>query len=148
MVVVNWNVNWASAPWRTTEIRRRIHEHNPEIVCLTETHCGFLEGGHTITSRGDYGYGHHVSRRKVLLWSRQPWRMVDDLGDDRMPPGRFVSGVTDTSPGEVTVIGVCVPWPELARSERGQHEQGRFLFCCGWCLRGAWHGTGVRRERG
>ena len=26
--------------------------------------------------------------------------------------------------------------------------QGRFLFCCGWCLRGAWHGTGVRRERG
>ena len=27
-------------------------------------------------------------------------------------------------------------------------EQGRFLFCCGWCLRGAWHGTGVRRERG
>ena len=27
-------------------------------------------------------------------------------------------------------------------------DQGRFLFCCGWCLRGAWHGTGVRRERG
>ena len=110
MIVVNWNVNWASAPWRTTEIRRRIHEQNPEIVCLTETHCGFLEGGHTITSRGDYGYGHHVSRRKVMLWSRQPWRLVDDLGDDEMPPGRFVTGVTETSLGEVTVIGVCVPW--------------------------------------
>ena len=27
-------------------------------------------------------------------------------------------------------------------------RQGRFLFCCGWRLRGAWHGTGVRRERG
>ena len=26
--------------------------------------------------------------------------------------------------------------------------QGRFLFCCGWRLRGAWHGTGVRREHG
>ena len=25
---------------------------------------------------------------------------------------------------------------------------GQILFCCGWCLRGAWHGTGVRRERG
>ena len=110
MIVVNWNINWASASWRTTEIRRRIHEHNPEIVCLTETHCGFLEAGHTITSRGDYGYGHHVSRRKVLLWSRQPWRVFDDLGDDGMPPGRFVSGVTATSIGEVTVIGVCVPW--------------------------------------
>ena len=28
------------------------------------------------------------------------------------------------------------------------NDQGRFLFCCGWRLRGAWHGTGVRRERG
>ena len=27
-----------------------------------------------------------------------------------MPPGRFVSGVTQTSVGEVTVIGVCIPW--------------------------------------
>ena len=27
-----------------------------------------------------------------------------------MPPGRFVSGVTETSLGEVTVVGVCVPW--------------------------------------
>lgn len=120
MIVVNWNVHWASAPWRTTEIRRRIHAHDPEIVCLTETHCGFLEGGHTITSRGDYGYGHHVSRRKVLLWSRRPWRAVDDLGDDELPPGRFVSGVTETSLGEVTVIGVCVPW----KNSRVTNEDG------------------------
>ncbi len=27
-----------------------------------------------------------------------------------MPPGRFVSGVTQTAVGEVTVIGVCIPW--------------------------------------
>ena len=27
-----------------------------------------------------------------------------------MPPGRFVSGVTQTSVSEVTVIGVCNPW--------------------------------------
>ena len=122
MIVINWNVNWASASWRTNEIRRRVHEHAPEIVCLTETHCGFLEGGHTITSRGDYGYGHQVSRRKVLLWSRQPWREVDDLGDDCMPPGRFVSGVTETSVGEVTVVGVCVPWQN---SRAGEHYSGK-----------------------
>ncbi|MYF28306.1 MAG: hypothetical protein F4169_05490 [Gammaproteobacteria bacterium] len=118
MVVVNWNVNWASASWRTDEIRRRIHEHTPEVVCLTETHCGFLEGGHTITSQGDYGYGHEVRRRKVLLWSRQPWRRVDDVGDDRMPPGCFVSGVTDTSLGEVAVVGVCVPWQNSRAGKR------------------------------
>ena len=27
-----------------------------------------------------------------------------------MPPGRFVSGVTRTSLGDLTVIGVCIPW--------------------------------------
>ena len=27
-----------------------------------------------------------------------------------MPSGRFVSGVTQTSAGEVAVIGVCIPW--------------------------------------
>ena len=35
-----------------------------------------------------------------------------------MPSGRFVSGVTQTSVGEVAVIGVCIPWldrgPRLA----------------------------------
>ena len=27
-----------------------------------------------------------------------------------MPSGRFVSGVTQTSVGEVAVIGICIPW--------------------------------------
>ena len=27
-----------------------------------------------------------------------------------MPPGRFVSGVTQTPVGEVAVIGICIPW--------------------------------------
>ena len=49
-------------------------------------------------------------RRKVMLWSGEPWEQVDDLGIDSTPPGRFVSGVTQTSLGEAAVIGVCVPW--------------------------------------
>ena len=43
-----------------------------------------------------------------MLWSREPWHQVDDVGIDSMPPGRFVSGVTLTSMGEGTIIGVCV----------------------------------------
>ena len=27
-----------------------------------------------------------------------------------MPPGRFVSGTAETSLGEVTVAGICIPW--------------------------------------
>lgn len=112
--LVNWNVEWATPrSWRSPEILKRIEQHKPEIVCLTETHVGLLsQGGHVICSRADYGYKVREERRKVLLWSREPWEQVDDMGSDVMPPGRFVSGVTQTSLGEVTVIGVCIPWAD------------------------------------
>ena len=87
-----------------------IDRHSPEIVCLTETHAELLRGGHAICARPDYGHGTKGSRRKVLLWSKAPWERVDDLGDDQLPPGRFVSGVTRTSVGELTVVGLCIPW--------------------------------------
>ena len=35
---------------------------------------------------------------------------MDAVGHEALPPGRFVSGVIQTSVGEVTVIGVCIPW--------------------------------------
>ncbi len=110
--VVNWNVEWATPnSRRTTEILGRIDRHVPEVVCLTETHGGLLsQHGHTICSQPDYGYAVKEGRRKVMLWSREPWNQVDDMGIDSMPPGRFVSGVTQTSVGEVAVIGICIPW--------------------------------------
>ena len=109
--VVNWNVQWATAKSvRLPEILRRINAHTPEIVCLTEADTGLLsESGHVIYSRPDGVYA-VKRRRKVLLWSREPWDQVDDLGIGSMPPGRFVSGLTKTSMGEVAVIGVCIPW--------------------------------------
>ena len=45
-----------------------------------------------------------------MLWSRQPWTHVDCLGIASLPPGRFVAGVTQTSLGEVTVVGIGIPW--------------------------------------
>ena len=110
--VVNWNVEWATpSSWRTTEILSRLAQHVPEVVCLTETHDGLLsQHGHAICSQPDYGYTVKEDRRKVMLWSREPWDQVDDVGIDSMPPGRFVSGVTQTSLGEVAVIGICIPW--------------------------------------
>ena len=112
MKLVNWNVNWAAEHRRTDEILNRINRHSPEIVCLTETHThsGLLQDGHRICARPDSGDGIKESRRRVLLWSREPWEHVDDIGDGRMPPGRFISGVTRTSVGEVTVVVLCIPW--------------------------------------
>ena len=112
--LVNWNVEWATPrSKRSPEILNRIRQHNSEIICLTETHIGLLpKGGHAIFSHPDYGYRVRKERRKVLLWSREPWEQVEDLGSDIMPPGRFVSGVTQTSVGALTVMGVCIPWAD------------------------------------
>ena len=109
---LTWNVEWATPrARRTREILSRIDRHAPEVVCLTETHPGLMaQQGHAICSQADAGYGANEHRRKVMLWSREPWTNVDEVGIDSMPPGRFVSGVTRTSLGETLVIGVCIPW--------------------------------------
>ena len=110
--VISWNVEWATPlSRRTTEVLNRIDRHAPDVVCLTEAHVGLLSGrGHTICSQPDYGYTVKEGRRKVLLWSREPWEQIDDVGIGSMPPGRFVAGVTQTSLGAVTIVGVCIPW--------------------------------------
>ncbi len=85
----------------------------PSIICLTEAYRDFFEGrGHVIEATADYGYPLVVGRRKVLLWSREPWRQVDPVGDAQLPAGRFVAGTTAARLGNVRVTGICVPWPK------------------------------------
>lgn len=129
MRVVNWNVQWATPRSRRTgEILRRIDLHAPEVVCLSETDYRLLtRDGHTICSRDDYGYPHAGNRRKTMLWSREPWEEVDDLGMESMPPGRFISGVTQTSLGEVRIIGICIPWfGSRTEARRGPERRERW----------------------
>ena len=111
--VVNWNVQWATPrSERSPEILRRIAEHDPEIICLTETDCRLLcgRGGYVISAGPYWGQSAVNKRRKVLLWSRQPWTDVDCVGSKALPPGRFIAGATETSAGRVTVVGICIPW--------------------------------------
>ena len=112
LTALTWNTEWATpTSRRTPEILRRIDEHAPDVACLTEAHEALLAtAGYTITAQPDYGYRAPASRRKVLLWSKQPWQQVDDLGLASLPPGRFVSGVTQTPLGAITVVGICIPW--------------------------------------
>ena len=127
--IVNWNVQFATPrSWRTPEILGRIDRHGPEIICLTETHNELLaQGGYAVCSQAEYGYGLKENRRKVLLWSREPWRQVDDLGIDSLPPGRFVSGLTQTSVGKVAVIGICIPWfGSRTEARRGAERRRRW----------------------
>jgi hypothetical protein len=89
-----------------------IDSHSPDLICITEGHEDFLENHHTITSEADYGYPLRARRRKVLLWSRSPWRQVDPVGSDTLPSGRFVAGTTATPIGPLRFLGVCVPWDQ------------------------------------
>jgi hypothetical protein len=85
----------------------------PDIVCLTEAYHDFFGGiGHVIDAVPDYGYPLIEGRRKVLLWSRNPWREVDVVGHEGLPPGRFVAGVTETPIGDIHAVGVCIPWAQ------------------------------------
>ena len=114
--LLNWNVEWAEPKWKAAELQRRIGQHAADIICLTETDTARLklpEDGHSICAQDNWGQPckkGQEGRRKVLLWSRAPWQPVAAVGHESLPPGRFVSGVTQTSVGEVTVIGVCIPY--------------------------------------
>lgn len=128
MGALTWNVQWATPrSRRTPEILSRIDRHAPEVVCLTETHVGLLPmlptGGHAICSQPDYGYTVREGRRKVALWSRQPWEQLDAVESDSIPPGRFVSGVTQTSLGVLTVFGICIPWFGSRTEARRESER-------------------------
>ena len=117
--LVNWNVEWATrrSP-RFSEIRNRIEEHDPEIICLTETYDTMLSnGGHSIYSQ------------------------ADDLGSPSMPPGRFISGITQTSLGEVTVVGVCIPWAmsrvrgSSIEKRKMWQDHSEYLHSLAWVLK-------------
>ena len=113
--LVNWNVDWVPKTGgpveiqRHTEILNRVRTHNPDIVCFTEATVELLsESGCSILSRPDQSSINQ--RRKVLLWSKNPWEPINDLRSECLRPGRFVSGVTNTPIGEVTIVGICIPW--------------------------------------
>ncbi len=122
--IVLWNIKWASrASSRGSFFIQRFGELSSDVICVTEGHADiFPEGGHVLTSDADYGYPIKPGRRKVLLWSRNPWREVDTLGSPLLPPGRFVAGTTDTPRGAVRFVGVCIPWRE-AHVRTGQRNR-------------------------
>jgi len=112
--VVVWNTQWAGpSSVRGRTLTRLIAAHRPDVLCLTEALLDFAPPpGHLIASEADYGYRAPAGRRKVILWSREPWRSVDSVGSPRLPGGRFVRGLTQTPIGPLTIIGVCIPWRE------------------------------------
>lgn len=83
---------------------------SPDVMSLTEARTTFpLRGGHTLWSeppRGRFA----DDERKLLIWSKEPWRDIDRVGIDGLDTTRFIAATTDTPIGPVRVVGTCIPW--------------------------------------
>ncbi len=114
--VGTWNVWWAKrSSERAGPITRMLTAANCDILCVTEGGDAdvFPEGGHVIDAGTDWGCPipkASPGRRKVMLWSKQPWTPIFDPLQGELPPGRLVAGTTDTPMGRLTVVGICIPW--------------------------------------
>ena len=96
---------------RGERVAAALAEPGCEVLCLTE---GFAKicpaGGHVIQPAPDPDDPCRLEGfRRAILWSKQPWTDVDLIGSEQLPSGRFVAGVTQTSVGPLTVVGVCIP---------------------------------------
>ncbi|MDE0628701.1 MAG: hypothetical protein OXH99_20080 [Bryobacterales bacterium] len=111
-----WNTEWAEPGAKIPRdkiISDKLAATKCDILCVTEGFAGILSnGGHVIDAGEDWGCPIKEGRRKVLLWSKQPWTPhTHALGSEEFHKGRFVAGTTETaSRARLTVIGVCIPW--------------------------------------
>lgn len=110
MNLILWNTEWADphAP-AGKYIKEFAESEKPSIICYTEVREGLHPGdGHLIESSPDYGYKGTTGKRKVSLWSAEPWEEADTEGDENIPTGRFISGISHG----IRFVGVCIPWKE------------------------------------
>jgi endonuclease/exonuclease/phosphatase family metal-dependent hydrolase len=113
LTVLTWNAWWAHAlAARGRRVAEILSAAGADVIVLTEAEADVLPaGGHFVDAGRDWGYAvQREGRRKVLMWSKEPWRDIDPLGDARMPPGRWIAATTDTELGPIRVVGVCIPW--------------------------------------
>lgn len=131
MKCLTWNLEWASPSSNRLElILQIIEELNPDIICFTEAILSGIPDGYVISSEPDYGYTTPGKRRKVVLWSKNPWTEIETIGDPELPTGRFAAGVTSG----IRFIGVCIPWKDAhvrtGRKDRLPWED-HLTFCDG-----------------
>ncbi len=110
--VLCWNVE-RKAPHTPTGAPgiEHLFGQSPDVMAITEARTVFpTRGGHTLWSAPPRGTHFADDERKLLLWSREPWRHVDRVGAPGLDRTRFVAGTTDTPVGPLRVFGICIPW--------------------------------------
>jgi hypothetical protein len=111
MRILNWNfARRTPESWQAGVMVERIRDAAPDIAVLTEAHETSLTllGGHVLSDAGVRWGGETETERKVLLWSKQPWREPTHYAA-LSAIGGAVSGITETPLGDIRVLGVCTP---------------------------------------
>ena len=105
MKCLTWNLEWKTpASLAGRLIQEQVATLDPDVCCYTEVVRTLIPEGSCLDADPDYGYPNKGGRRKVILWTKHPWTEVDATGDEAIPTGRFVSGVT----GGIRFVGVCI----------------------------------------
>jgi len=100
-----WNTEWATP---NSKRGKFFHDQfNSDVICVTEGYESLLpKNGYLISSNENYGYKIINGRRKVILWSKNQWSDIDQLGSNDIPSGRYIAGTTMG----IRFIGICIPW--------------------------------------
>ena len=111
MKIVTWNLERrkvTSAAGSTAV--EYLHSQAPDLMFLTETRTDFPQlDGHM--AFGNHPGAHFAeNERKVAIWSKFPLEQIDSVGDQRLPPNRYVSATVNTPSGKLRIICVCIPW--------------------------------------
>ncbi len=113
MRIVNWNLSRHAPDTPEAAVMiARIRNADPDLICLTKAYEDSLAdfGGHQLSEAGASWGGERDGERKLVLWSRAPWRESVVLpGPNAL--GAAISAVTDTPLGPLRVVGVCTPGP-------------------------------------
>lgn len=137
MRVATWNVQWAAPrSARGVRVSAKLDAIKADILVITEGLPGLLPAhGYLIDAGSDWGYAEKPGRRKVLAWSKRPWRELH-LVETGAAKGRVLAAVSDTDDGPVRVIAVCIPWQDAhvktGRKDRKGWEE--HVECCGQLL--------------
>lgn len=129
MKILNWNTEANKklvSSGKPQILRDYIESQDADAICLTEAFPEYLpDHGHMLCSgKSGWGWPEEQGARKVLLWSRNEWSEVDDIGASGLPPGRFIRAVTQFVGVDWTIIGMCIPWHGYGKASGFSTWQG------------------------
>lgn len=122
--IATWNLEWPGGP-RQQAARSVIESRDPDIVVTTED-ClrPWPAFPHMVDAGDDWGYRSQPDRRKVVAWSRTPWRQLD-VATPGATSGRLVVASTTVNATTYTIVAVCIPW-SAAHVSTGRADRRRW----------------------